>query len=151
MKYILLFLALLACDMGVKHWASTALKSVGTIDFIPKILSFTYAENKGAAFSMLSGARWFFVTAAAVFLVVLAFMFKRNYFTTWWSKLGAVFVAAGTVGNALDRLRYGYVVDMFELKFMKFAIFNVADLFITIGAILFCGYILFVEGKNVKS
>lgn len=151
MRYILLFLALLASDMGVKYWAGTVLKSVRTMEFIPGILSLTYAENKGAAFSMLSGARWLFVTMAAIFLVVLAYMFKKNYFTTWWGKLGAVFIAAGTVGNAIDRLRYGYVVDMFELKFMKFAIFNVADIFITIGAVLFCAYILLVEGKNAKS
>lgn len=148
MIYIGLFLGLLACDMAVKYWASTTLIKAGTIPFIPKILSFTYAENRGAAFSILTGARWFFVISAAVFVFVLSVMFKKNYFTTWWSKLGVVFLASGAVGNAVDRMRYGFVVDMFELKFMNFAIFNVADLFITIGAILLGAYILLSEGKN---
>ena len=59
-----------------------------------------------------------------------------------------IFLLAGTVGNAIDRVRYGYVVDMFELKFINFAIFNVADLFITVGAIVFAVYLLFFEGRE---
>ena len=106
------------------------------------------SENRGAAFSMLERARLFFVVTAVIFLVIICYALKKNYFTTWWSKLGVVCLAAGTVGNAVDRLRYGYVVDMFELKFIDFAIFNVADLFITIGAVAFGVYILFFEGKN---
>ena len=114
MIYILAFLAFLALDMGVKYWASTSLAAVGTIPVIPKIFSFTYAENRGAAFSMLEGARWFFVVTAVIFLVIICYALKKNYFTTWWSKLGVVCLAAGTVGNAVDRLRYGDVVDMFR-------------------------------------
>ncbi|MBQ7086574.1 MAG: signal peptidase II, partial [Clostridia bacterium] len=101
-------------------------------------------------FSMLSGARWFFVVVAVIFIAVLFYMYEKNYFTTWWSKLGAVMIAAGTVGNAIDRMRYGFVVDMFEVLFMKFAIFNVADIFITVGAVFFLLYMFVTEFDDKK-
>ena len=150
MIYILLFIAFLASDMWVKHWTLEVLKEVGSMEVLPGFLALTYAENKGAAFSMLSGARWFFVVVAVIFIAVLFYMYKKNYFTTWWSKLGAVMIAAGTVGNVIDRVRYGFVVDMFEVLFMKFAIFNVADIFITVGAVLFLLYMFVTEFDDKK-
>ena len=150
MIYILLFAAFLASDMWVKHWTVEVLKEVGSMEVIPGFLALTYAENKGAAFSMLSGARWFFIVVAAIFIGILWYMYKKNYFTTWWSKLGAVMIVAGTVGNAIDRVRYGYVVDMFEVLFMKFAIFNVADIFITVGAVFFLLYMFVTEFDDKK-
>ncbi|MBQ6867363.1 MAG: signal peptidase II [Clostridia bacterium] len=150
MIYILLFIAFLASDMWVKHWTVEVLKEVGSMEVLPGFLALTYAENKGAAFSMLSGARWFFVVVAVIFIAVLLYMYKKNYFTTWWSKLGAVMIAAGTVGNVIDRVRYGFVVDMFEVLFMKFAIFNVADIFITVGAVLFLLYMFIAEIEDKK-
>ena len=150
MIYILLFAAFLASDMWVKHWTVEVLKEMGSMEVIPGFLALTYAENKGAAFSMLSGARWFFIVVAAIFIGILWYMYKKNYFTTWWSKLGAVMIVAGTVGNAIDRVRYGYVVDMFEVLFMKFAIFNVADIFITVGAVFFLLYMFVTEFDDKK-
>ena len=150
MIYFLLFAAFLASDMWVKHWTVEVLKEVGSMEVIPGFLALTYAENKGAAFSMLSGARWFFIVVAAIFIGILWYMYKKNYFTTWWSKLGAVMIVAGTVGNAIDRVRYGYVVDMFEVLFMKFAIFNVADIFITVGAVFFLLYMFVTEFDDKK-
>ena len=150
MIYILLFAAFLASDMWVKHWTVEVLKEVGSMEVLPGFLALTYAENKGAAFSMLSGARWFFIVVAAIFIGILWYMYKKNYFTTWWSKLGAVMIVAGTVGNAIDRVRYGYVVDMFEVLFIKFAIFNVADIFITVGAVFFLLYMFVTEFDDKK-
>ncbi len=150
MIYILLFAAFLASDMWVKHWTVEVLKEAGSMEVLPGFLALTYAENKGAAFSMLSGARWFFIVVAVIFISILWYMYKKNYFTTWWSKLGAVMIAAGTVGNAIDRMRYGYVVDMFEVLFMKFAIFNVADIFITVGAVFFILYMFLTEFDDKK-
>ena len=150
MIYILLFAAFLASDMLVKHWTVEVLKEVGSMEVLPGFLALTYAENKGAAFSMLSGARWFFIVVAAIFIGILWYMYKKNYFTTWWSKLGAVMIVAGTVGNAIDRVRYGYVVDMFEVLFIKFAIFNVADIFITVGAVFFLLYMFVTEFDDKK-
>ena len=150
MIYILLFAAFLASDMWVKHWTVEVLKEMGSMEVLPGFLALTYAENKGAAFSMLSGARWFFIVVAAIFIGILWYMYKKNYFTTWWSKLGAVMIVAGTVGNAIDRVRYGYVVDMFEVLFIKFAIFNVADIFITVGAVFFLLYMFVTEFDDKK-
>ena len=150
MIYILIFAAFLASDMWVKHWTVEVLKEMGSMEVLPGFLALTYAENKGAAFSMLSGARWFFIVVAAIFIGILWYMYKKNYFTTWWSKLGAVMIVAGTVGNAIDRVRYGYVVDMFEVLFIKFAIFNVADIFITVGAVFFLLYMFVTEFDDKK-
>lgn len=148
MTYLLICLAFIGLDQLVKNWAFLKLALVDTIPVISGFFHLTYAENIGAAFSILKGARWFFVIMATIFAIVVAVLFKKNFFKPWWSKLGAALVVAGALGNAIDRARYGFVVDMFDLRAINFPIFNVADLLITAGGIL-CGvYILFFEGKK---
>ena len=150
MLYAIIFALALGADQLVKWWAVAKLSKVPTIPIIQNFFHLTYAENKGAAFSILSGARWFFVAIALVFIVLMSVLLKKNYFTTWWSKLGVALVSAGALGNALDRMRYGHVVDLFDFRAINFAIFNVADVMITVGGILLAVYLLFVEGKHGK-
>lgn len=150
MLYAAIFALALGLDQLVKWWAVIRLSKVPTIPIIQDFFHLTYAENKGAAFSILSGARWFFVTTALIFILFMSVLLKKNYFTTWWSKLGVALVSAGALGNAIDRMRYGHVVDMFDFRAINFAIFNVADMMITLGGILLAVYLLFVEGRNGK-
>lgn len=138
---------LVILDQAVKYLVKTNIPLGGSAPFLPGILGLTHIHNEGAAFSMLTGARWFFVVLTVVFLVFgLWVLWKkklRHPLGTWsW-----VLVLAGAAGNLIDRCLYGYVVDMFEVQFMRFAIFNVADIFVVVGGILFCVYYLFLHDK----
>ena len=138
---------LVILDQAVKYLVKTNIPLGGSVPFLPGILGLTHIHNEGAAFSMLTGARWFFVVLTVVFLMF-------GLWVLWKKKLrhplgiwSWVLVLAGAAGNLIDRCLYGYVVDMFEVQFMRFAIFNVADIFVVVGGILFCVYYLFLHDK----
>ncbi len=106
------------------------------VPVIPGLFHLTYARNTGAAFSMFAGMQWLFALVFALFAVAIVWEFskKRLPFKSWerWCIVG---VFAGGLGNMIDRLRLGYVVDMIEVEFISFPVFNVADCFITCGCI----------------
>ena len=118
------------------------------MDFIPHILGLTHIHNTGAAFSMLSGARWFFVVLTIVFVVFALWVLYAKKITHPMGRWTLVLIIAGALGNLIDRIIYGYVVDMFEVLFMQFAIFNVADIFVVVGGILFCIYYGFLHDRQ---
>lgn len=151
---IITILVLVVIDQLVKHWAVDVLQPVGTIDFIHfgnfRIINLTYLENDGAIFGSMSGQRWFLVGFTSL-VVVAAFVFMLMSLKR--SKLLATSImlfVAGGIGNLIDRIRFGYVVDMFEIKLFRFAIFNVADICVTIGFVLVFIYVFFIEPKIAK-
>ena len=149
--YAIITAAIIAADQLVKAWAKTSLMDVGTIPVIKDIFHLTYAENRGAAFSMLEGQRWFFIVLTSVMLVVIAVAFFKELFKGIWGKTTLVFIFAGAVGNFIDRVWLGFVVDMFDFTLINFPVFNVADICVTIGAVLFFIYaIFFYEDKAGK-
>lgn len=132
-----------AFDQLTKYLAASRLKGQSPADFIPGVVRFTYAENTGMAFSMFSGARWVFVAlTAAVCAGVLWYMFSNRAAHLWlyWS-LGVV--CAGGIGNLIDRVLYGYVIDFIEPVFVDFAVFNIADCAVTLGAASLVAYLVF--------
>ncbi len=138
---------LVILDQAVKYLVKTNIPLGGSVPLLPGILGLTHIHNEGAAFSMLTGARWFFVVLTVVFLgfgLWVLWKKKLRHPLGIWSW---VLVLAGAAGNLIDRCLYGYVVDMFEVQFMRFAIFNVADIFVVVGGILFCVYYLFLHDK----
>ena len=106
------------------------------IPVLDGLFHFTYVQNTGAAFSSLEGMRWLFILIFLVLTVALAYEIRKQKmgFKTfeWWC-IAAIY--GGGLGNMIDRLRLGYVVDMIEVEFIKFPVFNVADCFITCGCI----------------
>ena len=118
---------------------------IGTYPVIPGILSFTYLENRGAGFGILQGARWFFVAVTIVTLIAIAYYYiklpKKKPFN--YVRLGLVIVAAGAIGNGIDRLLNGFVVDFLHLRFINFPVFNIADIYVSVGAILLALLALF--------
>ena len=136
-KYILFILAVVAADQVTKWLVMENIALHGHVDFIPGLLSLTYAQNTGAAWSMLEGQRWLFILVFAVLTVLLLLEFFKFHmpFTDFERWLIAA-VYAGGLGNMIDRVRLGYVVDMIQTDFMNFPVFNVADCFITCGCIL---------------
>lgn len=121
-----------------------------TVKALPGVFHLAHLHNTGAAFSMLEGGRWFFALICAAGLIVVAVLIKKKViqapFELWC--LAAIF--GGGIGNLVDRIRLGYVVDMFEVEFMNFAVFNVADIFITCGAVALFVYVLFFDRKEKK-
>lgn len=123
---------------------------------IPGVMNITYVENDGAAFGMLDNARWLFMIVSAVAIVAIVVFLRKHGSRHTLLTLSLSFIAGGGIGNMIDRtfvtdVNGTYVVtDFFETAFMDFAVFNVADSFITVGAILLGIYIIFIEPKVEK-
>ena len=148
--YAIITAAIIVADQLVKYWAKNTLMQIGTIPVIENVFHLTYAENRGAAFSILEGQRWFFIVLTSVMLVIIALAFFKGYFKGKWGKTTLVFIFAGAIGNFIDRLVLGYVVDMFDFRLIDFPVFNVADIFLTVGGIMGVIYILFMDKDLFK-
>ena len=136
--YYSLFTALIvALDQFTKYLTVANIELYEDIPFIPGLLQLTYVQNTGAAFSSFEGQQWLFALIFAVFTGLLVWEFRTGKmgfkpFERWC----IVAIYGGGLGNMIDRVRMGYVVDMIETTFMEFPVFNVADCFITCGCIL---------------
>lgn len=123
---------------------------------IPGVMNITYVENDGAAFGMLDNARWLFMIVSAVAIVAIVVFLRKHGSRHTLLTLSLSFIAGGGIGNMIDRTFVTdvngthVVTDFFETVFMDFAVFNVADSFITVGAILLGIYIIFIEPKVEK-
>ena len=139
MQYVLMVLAvagIVTADQLSKFWVVSNIPLHTYIPGLNKIFNLTYVQNTGAAFSSFQGMQWLFALIFALFTaaVIWCFIKKSLPFTTF-DKWCVVAIWAGGLGNMIDRLRLGYVVDMINLEFMNFPVFNVADCFITCGCI----------------
>ena len=124
-------------DQITKYLTVAMIPLYGRVDFIPGLLSLTYAQNTGAAWSMFEGMQWMFALIFLVLTVAVLYEYFKsplpfNKFERWC--IAAIY--GGGLGNMIDRLRLGFVVDMIEVEFIRFPVFNVADCFITCGCIL---------------
>ena len=138
MFYAIVAVICLILDQVAKYWTTANIPLIdGRVEVIPGLLHLTHIQNTGAAFSFLQGARWFFVVLCAVFVVAVIYLLVKQVIRHPVARWSAVVVMAGAVGNCLDRIICGYVVDMIELELFKFPVFNVADIFITVGVIVF--------------
>ncbi len=116
-------------------------------EFIPGVVGFSYCENTGAAFSMLNNSTLFLSIISAVMFAILIYvmvMFRKKK-APWQVNACLAMIAGGAVGNLIDRVFQGYVVDFIELQFMEFAIFNVADCFVCVGVALLIAYLLLTK------
>lgn len=116
-----------------------------SIPVIPNILSITYIHNRGAAWGMFSEHRWVFliITAAAIIIMpIILYRYRKLHFLFGFS---LSMILAGAIGNMIDRVFLGYVIDFIEATFIKFPIFNVADICVTIGAFLMAIYLIFLD------
>ena len=137
-------------DQFFKRWILLTLLVDESRDLLPGIVSLTNVSNPGAAFSMLAGQRWLLAGIAFVAVLLLIAILLR-YNDGFWGTLGLSAVLGGAIGNLVDRVSYGYVVDMFNLEFMHFYIFNIADIFITLGGITFLIHFIVITIKPKKS
>ena len=141
-------LLLIRLDQAVKGYVVKEIPLGGMRRFIPKVVSLTYLKNSGAAFSMLENQQWFFAIITLIAMGAAFVYLYRHIKGSLWLLLGLTLIISGGIGNFIDRLRQGFVVDMFHLDFMNFAIFNVADIYLSIGVGLLLIYLLREESHG---
>lgn len=141
-------------DQATKYWAASVLKNGQSIKLVGNFLRFTYAENKGAAFSILQDQRMFFLVITVVMMIFLAYIYFKTENITKISRLSIAMIAGGAIGNFIDRLLLGYVIDFIDVRFgnfYNFPIFNIADSFVVCGTILMIILILFNKFETSES
>ena len=151
--YFLISALLVGLDQWSKYLTVQYISLGETKEFIPGFLSLTHLRNTGAAWSLLEGKMIFFYVITVIVSVVIIYLLIKNYKKSIWYSVGLSFVLAGAIGNFIDRVRLGYVVDMLQTDFMNFPIFNVADSTLVVGVICIFIYLILdekaaKEGKN---
>ena len=155
MLYAIIAAIILIGDQWLKYWVTVNITlSTGDAALIPGVVKLVNIHNSGAAFGFLSNteyARWLFLGIAALFIIVIVVVLAKHLFKSRFANWCAVLALAGAVGNCIDRALYGYVVDMFKVEFMDFAVFNIADIFLVVACIAFVIYLIvdiFKGGKD---
>lgn len=150
MWYAIVAILILIADQGLKYWVTVNIAlDTGHVTLIPGVLELTNIHNNGAAFSMLEHApHWIFILFTLVFAAIAVFCLRRNVVHGRVGRWSVVLVLAGAVGNCIDRILSGYVVDMFNFLFVRFAVFNLADVFIVVAGITLCLHVIFYRGDG---
>ena len=141
---------LVAADQGIKWWASTVLSRMETMPIIENVLHLTYRENTGAAFSLLSGERWLLIGVTAVVIALMIAFVVANKAKSPYLLASLTLIISGGIGNLIDRIAAGFVVDYVDFRLIHFAIFNFADSCVCVGAGLLIVYFLFFEHTGDK-
>ncbi len=148
MWYVPLFLMLLAADQAVKLWVVRHLALYESMPLLPGFLELKYIRNTGGGWSVLSGHTWLLSLLTAAIMLVLLLLLLRRIVRHPLGRTACVLLLAGGCGNLIDRLRLGYVVDMFNFQFISYPVFNVADIAVVTGMILGAAYYLFLYEKH---
>ena len=144
---IITAVAIVILDQVTKVWALNTLKTGGDITVIPGVFYLSYATNNGAAWSMFAGQRALLLLVSAGALILMLYLLKKDYIDTALGRFSIFMVMGGAFGNLIDRALRGFVVDMFHVLFMHFAVFNVADICVVVGGIGAGLYYLFLQSK----
>lgn len=142
---LLSIIALILIDQYTKYLAVIHLKDKAAFNIINGVLELNYLENKGAAFGMLQNQKVFFIFVAIVILSVIAYVLYKSPDDRKYTILHVLlsFIAAGAIGNMIDRIRYDYVVDFIYFVLINFPIFNVADIYVSISTLILIILLLF--------
>lgn len=147
----LLIAVLIGLDQLVKAWTVANIDLDAVQPFIPGFMSLAYLRNYGAAWSILQHQQWFFTLVTLVVMIGLVWYFIKHIKGSLWTLWSLSLIMAGGLGNFIDRVRLGYVVDMFHLDFVSFPVFNVADACLTVGVGMLFICIMKEEKNGSKS
>lgn len=147
MWYALLLAACIAGDQLLKYWVVRHLEIGQSAAFLPGLVRLTRLHNTGAAWGSFSGSTALLTAVTAVLLVAVAWLVLKKIIRHPLGLCAAMLVLGGGIGNMIDRICRGYVVDMFDLEFMSYPIFNLADCFVVVGVILGAVYYLWFYDK----
>ncbi len=136
-------------DQIIKYFVVLYLPSAGTVNAVPYILDLNYVENRGVAFGMFKDMRWFFVVFTAVIIGVLFYIILKKKFNSKLFYISSALIIGGGIGNMIDRIYYGFVIDYLQLSFFS-PVCNFADYCITVGTILLAIYFIFFSDAFKK-
>lgn len=152
---VIMIAVLVAVDQIIKFWAASSLEPVGTMHLLrigkQRIIDLTYVENDGAVFGSFGGKRIILIVVTTILVCVCAYFLYRYKTSSKLMFISLNMIIAGGIGNWIDRVfRNGLVVDYIEIKLFNFAVFNFADICITLGVAFIFIYILFIEKRDDK-
>ena len=147
MLFAIVAILILIADQWLKYWVTVNITlSTGSHELIPGVVKLVNIHNSGAAFGLLdnvSYARWIFLAITAVFVIAIALLLVKRVFDSPFAVWCEVLFLTGALGNCIDRVFLGYVVDMFKLDFVNFAVFNIADAVLVVSCLMFVIYVFF--------
>lgn len=151
MSFLILAISILliGADQITKYFVDLKLKPIGTVEVIKGFFSLDYLENKGAALGILQDHRWVFIvltTIVCIAMIVFLFHYKKHNF---WTYSTICLIFAGGVGNLIDRIFRGYVIDFIYIHFFSYR-FNIADICVTVGSIVFIITMIMLEKNERK-
>ena len=149
--FAILGLALLGLDQWVKYWTVSRLALGESAPLLPGLVELLRVHNYGAAWSSFSGSRWLLVAVTCIIVIFVTVLLVRRVVRHPLGVAACCMVISGGLGNIIDRVRLGYVVDMFNLLFMNYPVFNVADILVVCGAVLGCIYYLWFYERYDKA
>ena len=149
--YEIIVAILIGLDQMIKYWALNYLQAVGSIPIINNVFNLTYVENRGAAFGMLQNNQIIFIIVAAIASCYGLYYLHTKKMNNI-GKVGILLIISGAIGNLIDRVRLGFVIDYLDFHVIWSYVFNLADCFVVVGTVLLCIYILTSEEdkKQVK-
>ena len=151
LPYLLFTGAIVAADQITKYLTVAHIALGADVPFIPGLLQLTYVRNTGASFSSFEGQQWLFALVFVVFTVMVFYEYSKKSMAFTTLERWCIFaIYGGGLGNMIDRIRLGYVVDMIEVEFIKFPVFNVADCFITCGCMALIASLLLLNKEFWK-
>lgn len=145
--YLLMAASIIGLDQLVKALTYQHLRPISNFDLWPGVFGLQYCENTGAAFSILAGQTWFFILLTIVLCTLILILLIKGSVRSKLGRIALVCIVSGGIGNLIDRVFRGFVVDMFDFYLIDFAVFNVADIFVCCGCILFVILFLFSKGE----
>ena len=122
------------CDIAGKYAAVTCLGAGESVPVIKGVLNFTYVENRGMAFGMLADSRWLFMVVSVVAILVFGAYLYLGHAESTLSAVALAMMTSGGIGNMIDRIFRGYVIDFIDFRLINFAVFNGADSLVCVGA-----------------
>lgn len=150
MPYLFVLLLCVAADQAMKYYVVTHLALYESAPLVPRLVELLYIRNTGAGFSILTGYTWLLTGVTAVLMAGIAVLLVKKAFPHPLGMWTLTVILGGGLGNLIDRVRLGYVVDMFNFQFMNYPVFNVADILVVCGVIGFAVYYLFLYDKDAK-
>ena len=143
MVWFILVIAVIILDQITKYLAVANLEKIDTIPLVQGVFHLTFVQNRGAAFGILQNQKWFFVIITLAIMSGIVYYVIKHKPDSKLVMFSLSMIVGGALGNFIDRIRQGYVIDFFDFTLINFPVFNIADSFVVIGTILLSYYLLF--------
>lgn len=147
MRYLLAIALCIGADQAVKAYVASHLELYESAPLLPGVVELLHIRNTGGGFSILEGHTWALTVLTAALMAGIAWMLVKKYFSHPLAMWTLTAILGGGLGNLIDRVRLGYVVDMFHFQFINYPVFNVADILVVCGTIGFAAYYLLLHDK----